>query len=177
VSGDMTTLSVESLRRAFDDAFTREQVSTFEPVERLVAVRVGHEAFAIRIADLASLHATGNVTALPDAPSGLLGLVGIRGQIAAAWDLATLLGYRNAGESRKWLALSAMQRDVALAVGHVEGYLHVEVRRLHDVATSSSAGGQLRQAFDHDGALRRIVSVPDVLANVHRTIAQARVTR
>lgn len=170
---DPSSVKVDALRRAFDAAFTQERTTRFERVERLVAVRVARDGFALRINEIAALHAMGNVTALPDTPSGLLGLVGVRGQIAAAWDLATLLGYGDVGETRRWLVLSAPQRDLALALGHVEGYLRVEISQLHEVAAADSADGQLQQAFDHGGTLRRILSVPAILANVHRIIARA----
>lgn len=172
MSADSTTTKVEALRRAFDDGFTKEQQTSFEPIERLVAVRVGADAFAIRIAEIASVHAAGTVTALPEGPPGLLGLAGIRGQIAVVWDLATLLGYPDAGGTRRWLALTAMQRDVALALAHVEGYLRIETRRFREVSGRDSVGGQLQQAFEHEGALRRVVSVPTVLANLRRAIGR-----
>lgn len=108
--------ALAALRREFDDAFARAPAPAAAAAQPMLAIRVGGHPYALRLAQIAGLHADRHVTALPSALPALLGVSGFRGQIAPVYDLAVLLGYPAAAAPR-WLVLvrGAQPQPLALA--------------------------------------------------------------
>ncbi|MBI2393390.1 MAG: chemotaxis protein CheW [Deltaproteobacteria bacterium] len=148
-----------ALRREFDESFARAAAAAAGDSERLVAVRLGGDRFALRVAEIASVHPITAITRLPGAPRGQLGIVNVRGQLAAVYDAATLLGYTSAGEPHRWCALCAEDRGMGLAIGAVEGYLRVERASLRAIAAEDETNRLLTHAFEHEGRVYRVLDV------------------
>lgn len=83
---------LEELRRAFDDSFALPALPQDVDQEDMLGIRVGSLHFAVRVNDLAGVHACRKIVALPESVDGLLGVVGLRGRLVAVYDLAELLG-------------------------------------------------------------------------------------
>jgi chemotaxis signal transduction protein len=83
---------LEELRRAFDDSFALPALPQEVDQEDMLGIRVGSLQFAVRVNDLAGVHACRKIVALPESVEGLLGVVGLRGRLVAVYDLAELLG-------------------------------------------------------------------------------------
>lgn len=149
-----------ALRREFDESFARAAATTHGQSERLVAVRLGGDRFALRVGEIASVHPITAITRLPGAPRGQLGIVNVRGQLAAVYDGATLLGYTSAGEAHRWCALCADDRGLGLAIGAVEGYLRVDRASLRPITTEDGSGKLLTHAFEREGHVYRVLDVP-----------------
>jgi purine-binding chemotaxis protein CheW len=112
------------LQAQFDTSFARPAALGAEERVALLRLRVGGVALAVPLESLCGLHLMPRVVPLPAGPPGLLGLLGLRGQLVAVHDLAACLGLP-AGGAPRWLALCGPRRDVGLAVEVFEGQVRV----------------------------------------------------
>lgn len=112
-----------SLRQAFDAGFAAPRPVDPTPTEDFLAIRVGAEACALRLAEVAGLHADKKITRLPGAAAALLGIAGFRGTILPVYSLAGLLG-RPPEQAPRWLAV-ASGASIALGFEGFEGHLRI----------------------------------------------------
>jgi chemotaxis signal transduction protein len=111
------------MRRAFDRAFA-EPVAFDETLkENFLAIRVGAQACAIRLSEIAGLFADKKVTRVPGGHKALRGIAGFRGSMLPVYDLQILLGL---GETQapRWLVI-AKAAPIALAFDVFERQLRV----------------------------------------------------
>lgn len=111
------------LRRAFDRVFAQAPAPASTAVEDFLAIRVGPDGYAVRLAEISGLYADRRVTSLPSAVGELLGITGVRGTIVPVYDLRVLFGYRAQEESR-WLIVAA-EKAVGLAFDAFDGHLRI----------------------------------------------------
>lgn len=111
------------MRRDFDSAFAQPVEIDETITEKLLAVRVGGQPFAIRLSSIAGLFADKKITPVPGGHPALLGIAGFRGAVLPAYDLACLLGAPS-GQSIRWLVI-AKAAPVALAFEEFEAQLLV----------------------------------------------------
>jgi chemotaxis signal transduction protein len=110
------SLSAEllALRREFDDGFSNAPETRDTSSQNFLGIRLGGDAFAIRVAEIAGMHKNRSVAAMPSQVPTFLGVAGFRGQIVPVYDLATLLGYADRTTPR-WMILVRTGEPVALA--------------------------------------------------------------
>lgn len=152
----------ESLRRSFDRAFAEPHHAGAEPVENMLGVRIGGDACAIRLAEIAGLHADVRIVPLPTPAAELLGIASLRSGIVPVYGLQLLLGYPMPGEAPRWLVVTASARPVGLAFDQLDGCLHVgqsELARGQD----NPASAHLRETARVGGMLRTVVSIPSIV--------------
>lgn len=123
------------LRHAFDRSFAQAPRAGTEQFENLLSVRVGPDAYAIRLTEVSGLFAGRKITRLPGAAPGCLGIAGFRGSVIPVFDLRVLLGYP-AADVPRWL-VAAVGAPVALAFDAFEGHL----RFPRDAIAREDAGG------------------------------------
>jgi purine-binding chemotaxis protein CheW len=152
MSGQTVQLAekVAALRDTFDRAFAAAPDTEAAPVENLVAVRLSHEPFAIRLSDISGLFADKAVVSLPASAPALLGVAGFRGSIVPVFSLPALLGYAGEGALR-WLVLAGGERRVGLAFDRFEG--HLQVPRS---AIAADEKGERQRRF-----VKEIIRAPD----------------
>jgi chemotaxis signal transduction protein len=127
------------LREGFDTSFSLPPPPPPELGEALLRLRVAGASMAVRLRQLSGLHLLPRVVRLPGAPSSVLGLAGLRGQLVAVHDLAALLGLAAAEEPPRWLLLAGGTRRVGLAVAGFEGHLRTARERLTEGGGFSAA--------------------------------------
>jgi chemotaxis signal transduction protein len=110
------------LRNEFDSAFSRAPSEVSELPETLLAIRVGHAPYAIRLSETLGLHVDKPITRLPGTPPEVLGIAGFRGTIATVFDLRVLLG-ADFSESARWIALVSTSPAIGVAFDQFEGHL------------------------------------------------------
>lgn len=125
------------MRRAFDQAFAHPLLARDEGDESFLAVRLGGDAYAIRLIEVAELFKDRNIVRMPSRRGDFLGLAGLRGGIIPVHSLQGLLGYPVANEKARWLLLVAAGHSVAFAVDDFEG--HLRVNRSQILPASGSA--------------------------------------
>lgn len=165
--------AVLALRREFDESFAQAPRLEREPLEGLLAVRLGGDPYAIRVSEIGGIHADRRIMPLPTPVPELLGVAGLRGQIAPVYDLAALLGYARASSPR-WLILlrgASQQSCVALAFDTFERHFSVPLR--HIVCASGaraahpfSAQVHLADVVSTDDVVRPIIALPSLLQDI-----------
>ena len=163
--------TVLALRREFDDSFASAPRSATQPLQSLLAIRLGGDPYAIRVCEIGGLHADRRVTPLPTDVPELLGVTGFRGLIAPVYDLAAMCGYARANAPR-WLVLLQQREPLALAFETFEMHFSVAPQSIvaAQVGDSAAPGTMARQpmadAVHHGGCVRPIVQLPSLLANM-----------
>lgn len=166
--------TVLALRREFDLGFAQAPRMETESFEKLLALRIGGDPYAIRVSEISGLHADRRIMPLPTPVPELLGVAGFRGEIAPVYDLAALLGYAGVSSPR-WLILlrSPERAPVALAFDIFE--MHVSVSPQHIVSSSEempaptgTARPHLRDAVHGDDVLRPIIQLQSLLESIQR---------
>ena len=150
------------LRRRFDDGFASPRIVTGEAQEGLLAIRVGADSYALRLAEIAGLYSELKIVAIPSPVAQLLGIVGLRGSLAPVYDLAAVLHYPPAA-SRRWTVLARGAQPVGFAFEIFEAHLQVGTSSLTGM-TAAAAGGSnrpyLRGTVRAAGVLRPIIHMP-----------------
>jgi chemotaxis signal transduction protein len=114
------------LRQSFDETFTAPRAPARTDAANLLLVRAAGHRYGIRIDQLRGLIRGRKVTPLPGAEPTLLGIVGIRGQLVPAFDLAALIGHAGGPEGRQWLAVcDGPAGTIALAFDESEGTVRI----------------------------------------------------
>ena len=148
------------LRAAFDGAFAAAPAPEAAPQVDLLRVRIGGEAYAIALAELAGFHADVRVVPLPSPAAELLGVAAIRGALVPVYDLRVVLGGAR-GPASRWLALAQGAPPLALAFDQLDGHARALATELAP-ATGTPIRGALR-LHDRLHQLLDIASIRSVL--------------
>lgn len=89
----------------------------------LLAIRVGAQKFALRLAEVSGLFADKKITFIPGGSEYLLGIAGFRGVIAPVYNLQRIFGYPG-DQAPRWLAI-ARTASVGFAFETFDGQLRV----------------------------------------------------
>lgn len=154
------------LRRAFDRSFAEAAGAAAVEVEDLLAIRVGGDPCALRLAEVRGLFADRRVVGLPKARPGLLGLAGLRGSLVPVYDLGALLGYPPAAAPR-WLVLAAAA-PIGLAFEAFEGHLRLARGALVEGGGEAGRRRHAREVARTPDRPRPIVDVASVIQALRR---------
>jgi purine-binding chemotaxis protein CheW len=124
------------LREAFDRAFADPPPAPGAGSEAMLAVRVGGQPYAIRLAEIGGLATDRPIVPVPSAIPELRGVAGIKGALVPVYSLAACLGCEQA--EPRWLVLCRGEEPLAFALGELEGTLQVASADL--VAPEAGAG-------------------------------------
>jgi chemotaxis signal transduction protein len=155
-----------ALRRQFDEGFAAPAASITEPLEGLLAIRVGSDPFALRLSEITGLRVGVKIVPVPSPVSQLLGIVGIRGMMVPIYDLAALLRYPPASNSR-WFVFARVQQPVGFAFETFESHVQVSQASLasgnRENADTGAAVLHVRGSVRAAGALRPIIHLASML--------------
>ncbi|WP_437728452.1 chemotaxis protein CheW [Sorangium sp. So ce861] len=165
-----------ALQAAFDASFAEPARTRAEEPARALAIRAGDRRLLVRVEELAAVEPCRRIVPLAGGPPGLLGLVGLRGRLAAAYDLAALVSGRPragvdaaAGPAPRWLLVCAEHPDVALAIDEIEGHASISVEGARSAAGEREGAGELvTEAVEVDGGPRGLLRVAAVAAAILR---------
>lgn len=150
------------LRETFDRAFAEAPVAAADRPEDFLAVRIGGDPYAIRLADVAALHRDRKIVALPNRAPELLGIAGFRGRMAPVYDLGALLGYAQ-NPKPTWLVISRGKSPVGLAVEQFEAHARVPRENMFSADQEKNARHHVRGAVRIDQLLHPLIHVASVL--------------
>ena len=111
----------EQLRAAFDAGFAAPRPEAAAPTTDLLRFRIGGQVRALRLAEIASLHADLPITHLPATTPAMLGVSMVRGALIPIYDAGRLLGVAPMTHPR-WIVLT---RGLGLAFDVFEGFARV----------------------------------------------------
>lgn len=121
-----------------------------------VRVRIGPEDYALPVESVTEVAALGDVTAVPGAPTGVLGARNLRGQVLPVIDMAVVFGL-SSGSPDCLVVADHNGRRAGLAVDAVTG-----VEPLPDVSEEAESK-HLVGALLIDASLVGVVDVKSVL--------------
>ncbi|HEY1797501.1 MAG TPA: chemotaxis protein CheW [Stellaceae bacterium] len=157
-----------SLREAFDRSFSEPLRTGAVVAEEMLGIRLGAEAYALPLSDIAGLFADRKVVPLPGAGTVQLGIVGFRSEIVPVYDLQVLLGHPSTGSAR-WLVLAAAA-PVAFAFAAQEGRLSIPPEAIVD-QSDGLPGGHVRHLVHMSGSVRRVIDLSSVLKAIRREVS------
>lgn len=123
-----------------------------------VRVGVGAEEYALSVDDVLEVAELGDLTPVPGAPVGVLGVRNLRGQILPVVDVATLLGADGNGSAERMVVAERAGARTGLAVDRVLGVEELEGPR------EPAEGRHLDGAAIVDGRLIGFLDVDSLLA-------------
>jgi chemotaxis signal transduction protein len=176
------TRSASELAREFDRSFADPARAADEEVEELLAIRVGGDAYAVRLRDVTGLVADRKIVPLPTPEPALLGIVGLRNGLAPVYSLAALLGYGPTAEAPRWLLLVGPGPQFGLAFPEFDGHrraARADVSSNQDGGAGAGGNAQVPELVRIDDARRGLIGIAALtemirarVANHNRTQAQ-----
>ncbi len=154
-----------ALQAAFDGTFAAPPRLVDGEREELLAIRLSGDPFALRLRELTGVEPRRRVVPLPGAPTGLLGLAGLRGRLVPVYRLSILLGYPERDEAGRFIALAAGGdgAPVGFALDGIDGYLIARRAELHPAVELRRHAPEVLSSA---GVARPVISVPSVLASL-----------
>jgi chemotaxis signal transduction protein len=149
---------VADLRREFDDAFARPPEGSAARTTDFLGVRAAGAPYAIALADVGAVQPCGVVAQVPSRVPGLAGLAGVQASLLAVFDILSLLGAGGAPVARRWLVVARCDRQVAIAVDAIDGFLQVEERSVLPLRTPGPSSFS-REVLDDGSEMRPILDV------------------
>jgi purine-binding chemotaxis protein CheW len=149
-----------ALREAFDRSFVHASSAGAAAIDDLLAISLGGDRHALRLAELSGLFADKTVMWLPSPVAELLGIAGFRGTVLPVYDLGMLLGRPKAAAPR-WLVVTKAA-PVALAFDGFDGLLRARSNEVVPDARPEPRRRHIREILQGDLA-RPIIHVASVL--------------
>jgi len=108
---------VEQLRRLFDESFREQPTELQARAESRLLLNLGERSLSLPLSQVAEVLRSRTIVPLPGAPTELLGLIGLRGQLLPVYQLADLIGHpAPQTAARLWILVVTQPELVGLAV-------------------------------------------------------------
>jgi chemotaxis signal transduction protein len=164
--------NAEALARDFDRGFAEPARTATEDVERLLAIRVGGDAHAVRLRDVSGLVVDRTLVPLPSRTPGLLGIVGLRSGLAPVYSLAALLGYGPVAEPSRWILLVGAGPLYGLSFEAFDGHRQIPRAEISSgQADHSGASLSVPESVRIDGVRHGLVSVAALTDIIRASVA------
>lgn len=160
-------LSAAQLRHAFDQSFAQAPPPAAAATDDYLAIRLGADPHALRLAEIASLAPLDAPTPVPGPCPELLGLTGFRGRLVPVYDLRALLGHA-APALPRWRVI-ALAWPVALGFDDFEGHLRLPRQAVAAVQGQAQAPLHVREVLhtpEAGAGVWPIVSLESVLETI-----------
>jgi purine-binding chemotaxis protein CheW len=165
-----------SMRREFDRGFSKPAHHKTSTLQNYLGIRLGDDPYAIRVNDIAGLYADHPIMPLLSQSPSLLGLVGLRGQIVPAYDLASLYGYVRKTAPR-WMILLRLKEPVALAFEHFDMHFSADITDIVPATKAISNTSDYAKNQGHDAVydattIRPIIQLQSLPDPIRRTLTK-----
>jgi chemotaxis signal transduction protein len=173
VSEAPTSLAMRAadLRSAFDRGFAIPMQAETAAAQDLLAIRVGGEAYGIRLSEVSGLFVDRPVTPIPASDPSLLGIGGFRGAIVPVHSLPVLLAHASSQPPR-WLVMAAAA-PIALAFDLFEGHLRVSAGAILSQQPDAQMRGYAPDFVRVGDVVRPVLHLASVIASLSASAAPA----
>ena len=159
------------LRRAFDQSFAEAALTETATLVDFLAIRLGADPHALRLADIAHVLPLSTITHFPSQLPELLGVIGFRGAIVPVYDLCMLLGYVRQ-EPARWLVITAAW-PLALAFDAFDGHVRVPREASARRTGTEHSRRHVQEVLHVNDTVRPVVSLASVLETIKASVQQA----
>ena len=147
---------LKRLQDDFDTSFARDVEEERLDLALHLTVQVGDERFALPVQHVSRLVCDADVVPLPGAPAHLMGIMNLRGEMVAIYDLPSLFGYGHSAEGqRNVVVLKGLGFDAGLAVSDLGRLVSLDAEQMGPAP--GTVPDTLRQVIRgttyHDGKL------------------------
>jgi chemotaxis signal transduction protein len=163
--GSHTGGRASELRREFARSFTAPLRFDSTVSQDLLGIRAGDQRYAVRLSEIAGLHAAKKITSIPGAQSALRGISGFRGAILPVFDLQVLLGYAPA-DAPRWLMVAAAA-PIGLAFPDFDGQLRVSPDQIVPQPSPVTTPGHTRELVRSPGFIAPVLQVAAILEAIN----------
>lgn len=161
------TSTAETLRLSFDRSFAARPSIVESASSDMLAIRIGGDPYALRLAELAAVHVDRVIVQLPSPLPELLGLAALRGTLVPIYDLGALIGYSREGATR-WIAITRPPRMIGLAFEIYERHVRVAAENVVAVASLDSTRCIRDVVNDSAGVARPILDIASLIDTVEK---------
>jgi chemotaxis signal transduction protein len=149
------------LRTAFDRGFAVPLRAEASAKLDLLGIRVGAEAYALRLSEISGLFADRKFTRVPASNGALVGIAGFRGALVPVYSLHTLLGHSGI-QTPRWLVIAAAA-PIAIAFDTFEGHLRVSNDAILPRRSHGSNQGFAPELVRTRDVIRPVIHLPSVI--------------
>jgi len=157
------------LRAAFDRSFAAPPREEGAARQDLLAIRIGAEAYAVKLGQVRGLFADRKFTRVPGGNAALLGVAGFRGTLVPVYSLGILLGHA-APRVPRWLVVAAVA-PIALAFDAFDGHVRAGVDAILLRQSPAPVRGYAPEFIRTEGAVRPVLHLPSVIEALDTTQA------
>ena len=156
-----------SLREAFDASFAQAPAELDSALVDFLIVTAGADRYALRLAEIASVHAERKVTRVLSPLPELLGLADFRGVLTPIYAVSSLLA-RPGSEEPRFLVVARHEQPVGFAFDGLERHLRIAPSELalDDIAEDPFTRGAVRL----DGGTLRILQLTSLVDHLARRL-------
>ncbi len=160
--------TLERLRREFDETFASPPSESGPKRERLLAIRVSGDPYAVRVSEVAAVAKCERLVRFPGRQPEFIGVAAARGSIFPVYSLAAIAANGRKERGAAWILLSDPTDPLGLAFDGLEGSFDVPASEL--AAPSESSNPYVTGMVQWGSTSRPVIRLSSV---VHRLKAGA----
>ena len=157
-------IELGGLRRDFDNGFALPPRERNGEALDLLALRVGADSYAVRVAEIKGVSATRGASNVPSLDAELEGLVGIRGVLVPLFGLASLLGCTERGQASRWFLLVGEGEQLGLGFQALDGYLKCSTAALSPATETGRPGVCVPEVLSLGDRVLPVISIPRLIS-------------
>lgn len=165
-------MTVDELKRSFDQAFALPLSNQVTEYEKLILIQVAGNAFALLLNEIVSIEVDRKIVPLPAQGPPLLGLSGIQNKLIPIFDLNVLLGYsREDRSTKRWIAVCGKPEPIGLAFDLLEGQIRIPTGEWLAAKASTDHGHSVKftqGALQKDSKTFYVLDLPAIIQNVSK---------
>ncbi|MGH7142717.1 MAG: chemotaxis protein CheW [Planctomycetota bacterium] len=166
--------SLQALKAAFDRSFAQHPAPPTTGQEHLLAVRIGGDPYALRVADIVAIAHAGRIVPVPSPTPELVGLSGLRGELIALYHLGMLLGYPRGSAAPRWFVQVGDPDTIGLVFDRFEGYLLADATQRSAPAVGQPRRDHIDEVIRLGAEVHSVISIDSVLKTVRKLVEAGR---
>ena len=129
---------------------------------QIVVFKLGEEHFAVETEKVQSINDMMVITAVPNAPSYIKGLINLRGNIKSLVDINLLLNANSTGEQQNIIILTVEDEEIGITVDEVEEVLVIDENLIQKM-DNEQGSPYIKGILNYDNILLTIIDIDKLL--------------
>jgi purine-binding chemotaxis protein CheW len=129
---------------------------------QIVVFKLGEEHFAVETEKVQSINDMMVITAVPNAPSHIKGLINLRGNIKSLVDINLLLNANSTGDQQNIIILTVEDEEIGITVDEVEEVLVIDENLIQKM-DNEQGSPYIKGILNYDNILLTIIDIDKLL--------------